>query len=111
METTPYSFLDIVVEDGIAITTFNRPDNANRWAYSQEWEMAQFFDDAAEDDDIRVVLFTGAGETVCGGDDHSDDPFDAFEYYDRSCKIFGKWMAFDKPMVMAVNGTAGGSGL
>jgi len=111
MDRSAYTFLDIAIEDGIAFTTFNRPENANRWAFSQEWEMSQFFDDAARSDDIRVVLFTGRGDTFCGGADHSDDPFDAYDYYERSCTIFRKWMDFDKPMVMAINGAASGSGL
>jgi enoyl-CoA hydratase len=111
MDTKAYEFLEIDVRDGVAFTTFNRPEAANKWAYSQEWEMSQFFDDAIADDDIRVVLFTGKGDAFCGGADHSDDPFDAYGYYERSCTIFRKWMDIDKPLVMAINGTAGGSGL
>ena len=47
----------------------------------------------------------------CGGAHHGDDPFDAYGYYERSIRLFGGIIEIDKPMVMAVNGRIGGSGL
>lgn len=111
MDTEGYSFLKVAVRDGIAFITFNRPDIGNKWARSEEWEIPKVMADLKAADDVRVIVWTGSGDTFCGGAHHSDDPFNAFDYYNRSVEIFGLFVDMDKPMVMAVNGTASGSGL
>jgi enoyl-CoA hydratase len=111
MRTAEYSFLKIEVDSSIATVTFNRPDNGNRWARSEEWELFRLPQEVAEDDDVRVVVLTGSGDTFCGGAHHGDDPFDPFDYYDRSCRLFGAFVDLDKPIVVALNGPASGSGL
>lgn len=111
MAVDTYSFLKIDKQGPVAVVRFNRPENGNRWALSDEWEMSQVLVDLAADDEVRVVVLTGSGDTFCGGAHHGDDPFDPAGYYDRSLEIFGAWMNFDKPIVVALNGTASGSGL
>jgi len=106
-----YSFLKIDIADGIATVAFNRPENGNKWALADEWELFQLPGDLTADDDIRVVILTGSGDTFSGGAHHSDDPFDAFDYYDRSIRLFGSFVNLDKPVVVAINGPASGSGL
>jgi enoyl-CoA hydratase len=95
----------------VATVAFNRPDNGNRWARADEVEIFRLIPDLSEDESVRSVILTGSGDTFSGGAHHSDDPFDAYDYYDRSCRLFGAFMNMDKPLVMAVNGTASGSGL
>ena len=111
MKPDEYSFLDVKIEAGVATVRFNSPDNGNKWARAQEWEIVQLPGDLAADDEVRAVVLTGSGDTFSGGAHHSDDPFDAFDYYDRSVKIFSSYVDLDKPMVAAVNGPASGSGL
>lgn len=112
IQTDKYSFFKIdAPADGVAVVRFNRPDNGNRWALADEWEITAVIDELAADDDVRAVVLTGSGDTFCGGAHHGDDPFDAAGYYDRSREVFGTWMNFDKPIVVALNGTAAGSGL
>ncbi len=111
METDRYSFFRVEVEGGVATVTFNSPDNGNKWARAQEWEIVELPSDLAGDERIRAVVLAGSGDTFSGGAHHGDDPFDAFDYYDRSIKIFRSYLDLDKPMVAAVNGPAGGSGL
>ena len=106
-----YSFLKVERDNGIGRVTFNRPENGNRWALSEEWELTQVIDDLRSDDDVRVMLLTGSGDTFCGGAHHGDDPFNPADYFDRSLDVFGAWMNFDKPIVVALNGPATGSGL
>ena len=107
MQTDGLSFLAVDVRDGVAFVTFNRPT----WALAEEWEITRVLDDVTSDDEVKVVVLTGTGDVFCGGAHHGDDPFDAFGYYDRSLDIFGKWVNLDKPVVIAINGTASGSGL
>jgi enoyl-CoA hydratase len=111
METDAYSFFKVEVRDGIAFATFNRPDTGNKWAKADEWEVSRIVSDIAADDEVRVLVLTGSGETFSGGAHHADDPFEAFDYYDRSVRLFGAYMNLDKPIVIALNGAASGSGL
>lgn len=106
-----YSFLKVERADGVATVTFNRPETGNRWALSEEWELTAVIADLRADDDVRVMLLTGTGDVFCGGAHHGDDPFDPAGYFDRSLEVFGDWMNFDKPIVVALNGPATGSGL
>ncbi|HKA05383.1 MAG TPA: enoyl-CoA hydratase/isomerase family protein [Acidimicrobiales bacterium] len=110
MKTDGYSFLKVEFDDGVAVIRFNRPENGNRWARSDEWELAQVFSDVRSDD-VKAIVLTGSGDTFCGGAHHSDDPFDAFDYYNRSIELFGSVLDLDTPLVVAINGTASGSGL
>lgn len=106
MKLEPYSYLGVDKRDGIAQVTFNR----NTWALAEEWELFQLLDDL-RDDDVRVVTLTGTGDTFCGGAHHGDDPFDAYGYYERSCRLFGGFVDLEKPLIVAINGTPSGSGL
>ena len=111
MDTAKYKFFDLSVEDHIATAVFNGEDPLNRWALADEHELFSLPDDIAGDDDIRVLVLTGAGDAFAGGAHHSDDPFDAAEYYFRSITLFRKYLELDKPIVVAVNGAISGSGL
>jgi enoyl-CoA hydratase len=110
MKTDGYSFLKVEFDDGIAVVTFNRPENGNKWARADEWELAQVLTDVRSDE-VKAVVLTGSGDTFCGGAHHSDDPFDPFDYYNRSIGLFGSVLDLDTPLVIALNGTASGSGL
>ncbi|MGD9999914.1 MAG: enoyl-CoA hydratase/isomerase family protein [Ilumatobacteraceae bacterium] len=111
MDTSSYRFFDVSVEDHIATAVFNGDDPLNRWALADEHELFALPDDVAADDDIHVLVLTGAGDAFAGGAHHSDDPFDASSYYFRSCTLFRKYLELDKPIVVAVNGAISGSGL
>jgi enoyl-CoA hydratase len=106
-----FNFLNIKIEQGVAVVTFNSPETANCWALSQEWELFALPKVLTDNDEVRAIVLTGAGDTFCGGAHHSDDPFNAYDYYQRSCRLFGSFVELDKPIVVAINGPASGSGL
>ena len=56
-------------EDGIAIITFNRPHvmNAANWKMGEDSREAVQLAD--EDDEVRVLIYTGAGRGFHSGDD------------------------------------------
>jgi len=64
---------DIVYEksnDGIAKITINRPEVRNAFRPLTVKEMSRAFDDARDDQDIGVVILTGAGrDAFCAGGD------------------------------------------
>ena len=59
------------VEDGIATITLNRPDKLNAFTSQMMADMIAAFDATDADDDVRVVIVTGAGRGFCAGADLS----------------------------------------
>ncbi len=99
----------------VATLTMNRPDRRNAFNAQMWREMRDALADARDDDEIRVVVVTGAGSAFTAGQDLGEmsgattgdgspgpHPFGAF--MDLLCD-------FDKPLVAAVNGVGVGMGL
>jgi len=57
------------VADGIATITLNRPDRLNAFTTQMMVDMIAAFDASDADDDVRVVIVTGAGRGFCAGAD------------------------------------------
>ena len=104
-------------EDGIATITFNRPRalNALTAKMMQEWMTAM--EDAANNDQVKVVVLTGAGRAFCSGRDmrYGEDEPESFspfgESKPREQNIAGVLAALDKPYIAAINGPAVGAGM
>ncbi|MDH5634923.1 MAG: enoyl-CoA hydratase/isomerase family protein, partial [Candidatus Bathyarchaeota archaeon] len=58
------SFQYIIYEksEGIATVTLNRPDALNAWSTELAQEFLGAMEDARNDESIKVVIITGAGE-------------------------------------------------
>ena len=66
-------FQDILYEvsEGIATITLNRPDKLNAFTGRMMHEIISALDITDADDDVKVVIFTGAGRAYCAGADLS----------------------------------------
>ena len=59
------------VKDHILTLTLNRPDKLNSFTGTMGSEIIDAFDKADRDDDVRVIIVTGAGRGFCAGADLS----------------------------------------
>lgn len=67
------AFEDILLDiaDGIATITLNRPDKMNAFTGRMMYEIIEALDITDADDNVKVVIFTGAGRSYCAGADLS----------------------------------------
>ena len=65
---------EIITErsEDILRVELNRPDKRNAMTSSMYATLADVFNDAAKDERIRVVLWHGAGDSFCAGNDVED---------------------------------------
>jgi len=62
------------LDDHVATITFNRPDKLNAFSAPMMLEFLEVLDRVDADDDVRVVVVTGAGKAFCAGADISGGP-------------------------------------
>jgi enoyl-CoA hydratase/carnithine racemase len=104
---------DIVTEQTGSIlgVQFNRPTKRNAMTSAMYLTLAGIFNKAATDDSTRVVLWHGAGDSFCAGNDIEDflkNPPGPGESPQAS--LMNAFVNFDKPVVVAVQGAAIGGG-
>jgi enoyl-CoA hydratase/carnithine racemase len=89
----------------------NRPAKKNAMTSGMYATLARVFDDAAKDERTRVVLWYGAGESFCAGNDvedflkHPPGPEES-----PQALLMNALIDFDKPLIAAVQGAAIGGG-
>jgi len=64
--------VEMKIEDGVAIVTINRPERKNAITLAMRTEIEQAFLDAQDNDDVRAIVFTGAGTDFSAGADVSE---------------------------------------
>lgn len=107
-----------VVEPGIGLITFNRPDRLNAWTGQMGNEYFAALDKAAADPNVRVIVVTGAGKGYCAGADMGTlqaIPSGSSKNDDGPSIIEGRMQdeitRLPKPVIAAVNGAAAGLGM
>jgi enoyl-CoA hydratase/carnithine racemase len=89
----------------------NRPAKKNAMTSNMYVTLAGVFNDAAKDEGIRVVLWHGAGDSFCAGNDLEDflkNPPGPGEI--PQAHLMDAFIRFEKPIVAAVRGAAIGGG-
>ena len=110
------------VEDGVLTITLNRPDKLNAFTGVMLTEIIDAMDRADADDEVRAIIFTGAGRGFCAGADLSrgastfnmaerdgEGPVD--EWPDGGGRVSLRLFESKKPLIAAVNGPAAGVGV
>ncbi|MEZ5273179.1 MAG: crotonase/enoyl-CoA hydratase family protein [Ilumatobacteraceae bacterium] len=118
-------FTQIVYEvsDHVATITLNRPDQLNAFTGVMMREMIAAFDLIDADDEVRVVIVTGAGRGFCAGADLSSGgetfsrggsdeiPEDVGVPRDGGGLVSLRIFECKKPVIAAINGPAVGVGV
>jgi len=107
--------LKFEVNDGVALITLDRPDAYNSLSSKIIEGVGEAYKRCDEDDDIRVVVLTGAGNIFCAGADMSGGgstfDSDAQTVEIDSCPLSMQAWEVRKPVIAACNGHAVGAGL
>src|ERR1700675_3551064 len=104
---------DIVTEHvgSILRIQLNRPTKRNAMTSAMYVALAGIFNEAANDGNTRVVLWHGAGDSFCAGNDIEDflkNPPGPGE--SPQAQLANALLNFDKPLIAAVKGVAIGGG-
>jgi enoyl-CoA hydratase/carnithine racemase len=100
-----------------ATITFNRPEVLNAFDFRMLREIARACEDASWDDEIRVVVVTGAGRAFCVGADlkswaadYLGNPKEYWKWFGAFKDAHDKLREIGKPTLARINGIAVGGG-
>jgi len=105
-------------KDLVARVTINRPHNYNAYSTNTLHELTTAFHDAAYDDKVAVIVFTGVGDKAfcTGGDvkeyemDYTKRPRDYWKYMCMFRAYIESIVNAGKPVIARINGMAVGGG-
>lgn len=104
--------------DGVVLATLNRPDRLNAMTVTMFAELEELAFTLGEDDDVRVVVLTGAGKAFCAGYDLDDadelaelTALGMLDRQERAARGLSALRSLRVPVIAAVNGAAAGGGL
>ena len=109
------------VTDRVLTITLQRPDKLNAFTRHMRDELINAFERADADDEVRVVIVTGAGRAFCAGADLSAgtttfdyakrDDAGQEDHRDGGGRVSLRIFESKKPVIAAVNGPAVGVGV
>ena len=99
----------------MATITFNRPDVYNAFNNEMSFETQDALKSVSEDDDVRVLVITGAGKAFCSGQDlkatlESEQQSFTWALENRYNPIIRSMRQMSKPVIGRLNGIAAGAG-
>jgi 2-(1,2-epoxy-1,2-dihydrophenyl)acetyl-CoA isomerase len=107
-------------EGGVATVTLNRPERLNAITWKMVEGLIDFTEDCSRDDQVRVMVITGAGRAFSSGDDivegmgevpaRHGDPGGLRTDLGLHHEMVKKLLTVPKPVVAAINGRCHGAG-
>ena len=108
-----YKTILVEKRGGIAVITLNRPEKLNALNMEMRLEFLDVLDKLEMDDDVRVVIVTGAGDAFCAGADLSEFETDNAKIRKALVRVKRepqRILNFEKPIIGAINGVSAGKG-
>ena len=116
-----YSNLLVEMDKPLLWATLNRPHCSNAFSDEMIYELCGLLREADWDDDVRVIMLTGAGKTFCAGGDvkameektgmFAGDPEELRRRYTKGIQQIPLTIeALHTPIMAMVNGPAIGAG-
>ncbi len=102
--------------DGVAVVTLNRPEKRNAVSLQMHHELESVFVDLSNDDDVRSIVLTGAGDAFCAGGDVEGMKTGEFRPggpavpFHMVRRLVVNLLEVEQPIVAAVNGDGAGLG-
>lgn len=110
-----FQFLKYEVAQGVATITLNRPEVYNALNDGITYELQDALKAVAKDDQVRVVVLTGAGKAFCSGQDLKAASGQEKRSFMESLQkrynpIIRAMRSLPKPIICRLNGVAAGAG-
>lgn len=108
-------FLNVLVDDGVAVVTINRPP-ANALSRALILEVDGLLDKVENDESVKVIVLHGEGKFFSAGADIKEftSVSSGEEFSELSAsgqEVFERLEQFSKPVIAAIHGAALGGGL
>jgi enoyl-CoA hydratase/carnithine racemase len=102
------------ISDGVAVLTWNRPERNNAWSVEMEAVYYRLLHECADDENVRVIVVTGAGKCFCPGMDSgvlSDVASGGASTHPHLRPPMTLPRSIPKPIIAAINGACAGIGI
>ena len=116
------------IRDGVGVITLNRPDRLNAMNWDLSRDLIALLRDLRTNDEVRVIVLTGAGRGFCSGGDAewlsgsadrgipglSDAPLERYQRKTPAgplAELTKMIVEVEKPVIAALHGPAMGAGL
>lgn len=105
------------LKNHVQIITLNRPEKKNAFNGEMIEEWVKALEDAQQNEEVHVIVITGAGNAFCSGGDvggmkQDQKPLDnKNKLWENIHRVPLTLKSIDKPVIAAINGPAVGAGL
>ncbi|MDE3205022.1 MAG: enoyl-CoA hydratase/isomerase family protein [Acidobacteriota bacterium] len=113
MASSEHSLVRYEVDRSVCIVTLDHHERRNAWSPDMERQYFAALDRAAEDEDVRAIVVTGAGRWFCPGLDSQrlQDAAGPVGLRLEGRRPMQSALTVPKPMIAAINGACAGIGL